>query len=135
MILLQRGSKATGKIRLSMKGLWHRGISHRVSKAARTLILFCDQLNEILEWYHTVAPHHNWQCTTSESVHCDKQEEDNNEAASPQQLSIAPHKCSEDLLSSGALFLSPIAEPGTQDTQEADLGQDEDKSNGMDIKN
>lgn len=94
------------------KSVYVRGRdSKRMYKAFRTLILFCDELSQILKRDYTVAPGHTVQCSG-------EKEADSNEAVfSMQQLHIALQDCSEDFFPPVTLFLRPFDEPRTQKTQ------------------
>ncbi|XP_019369930.1 PREDICTED: uncharacterized protein LOC109295512 [Gavialis gangeticus] len=115
----------------SLKSLYVRSRNtNRVPRAARSPIPFHKELADILEWDRAVAPHR----TAAGLVCCDKQEEESCEAASSQQPPAAPQESSEDPVSPGTIFLSPITEPGTQKTRKVDPGQDGGSSNDTDIE-
>ncbi|XP_019353083.1 uncharacterized protein LOC102575965 isoform X1 [Alligator mississippiensis] len=119
----------------SLKSLYVRGRdANRMPGAAKNTIPFHKEIADILERDHAVASHHTVQCTVLGPVCCDQQEGDSGEAASSQQPSSAHQRSCEDLVSSMALILSPIAEPGTQETQEVAPGQDGCKSEVPEIE-
>lgn len=99
--------------------MWGRD-ANRVSRAAGTLIPFCEVLADILERNHTVAPRCAIQCLTSRSTVTHKRGIAVSQPPPSSHL-LPPYESFKDLAS-----LWPLSDP--QKTQELDVGQDGDNS-------